>query len=158
MASLQLRRVSDASRTLTPFLPKLPLLLHVAVESAAATSFICKPSSQIKEPSLEVQLVLQSLGGLLLSTNLVSLVFIFRPGFDTTSRLVAASLASWHLWPMRRAWVRLSTAAAGNGAKEKKQPRGGSQDPVVFGGPSVHLAIHAALFISLLGSAIIGNA
>ncbi|KAH7375291.1 hypothetical protein B0T11DRAFT_270041 [Plectosphaerella cucumerina] len=142
--------------TLTPFLSKLPLLLHVAVESAAATSFICKPSSQIKDPSLEVQLVLQSLGGSLLSTNLVSLVFIFRPEFDTTSRLVAASLASWHLWPMRRAWVRLSIAAAGNGVKEKKQTRG-SQDPVVFGGPSVHLAIHAALFISLLGSAIIGS-
>ncbi|KAH6681202.1 hypothetical protein F5X68DRAFT_27515 [Plectosphaerella plurivora] len=140
------------THALTPFWPKLPLVLHVLVESAAATSFILKPSSQIKDPSLEVQLVLQTLGGLLLSTNLVSLAVIFRPGFDNTSRLLAAALASWHAWPMRRAWVRLSVAK-GDRVKQKK----GKEEHVVFGGPLVHLVVHAVLGITLLGSAMFGG-
>ncbi|WYZ35679.1 hypothetical protein EsH8_X_000326 [Colletotrichum jinshuiense] len=87
---------------------KLPFLLHAAIETAAAGSFILKPDTQLPNPSVAAQLVLQSLGGLLMSTNLICLIFAARPVFDETSRLVAASLAFWHVWPCHRAYVRLT--------------------------------------------------
>ncbi|KAF9875940.1 hypothetical protein CkaCkLH20_06386 [Colletotrichum karsti] len=128
-------------------LSKLPFLLHVIIESAAASSFIFKPENQLPGPSVAARLVLQSLGGLLLSTNLICLVFIWRPGFDETSRLVAASLSFWHVWPCYRAYVRLARPAVdGNGSKQAR----------TLGGPAVHLGVHVMLFLLFIGVALVG--
>ncbi|GJD00962.1 hypothetical protein ColKHC_09787 [Colletotrichum higginsianum] len=99
---------------------KLPFLLHVAIETAAACSFILNPASQLPAPTTAVRLILQSFGGLLLSTNLTCLIFVARP-FDGTSRLVAASLAFWHVWPCWRAYVRLTRPDVDGGVKEKNE-------------------------------------
>ncbi len=131
---------------------KLPFILHATIETLAASSFILKPEGQLPSPNLETRLVLQQLGGLLLSTNLICLGCVFKPVFDDTSRTVAASLAFWHLWPMRRAWVRLSKAAD---AKAKE----GQVDPdkvgKTLGGPAVHFAVHLALANMLAGVALL---
>ncbi|TKW57784.1 hypothetical protein CTA1_404 [Colletotrichum tanaceti] len=129
---------------------KLPFLLHVAIETAAACSFILNPASQLPAPTAAVRLVLQSFGGLLLSTNLTCLIFVARP-FDGTSKLVAASLAFWHVWPCWRAYVRLTRPDVDGGVKEK--------DELVrktLGGPGVHLAVHAGLFLLFVGAALLG--
>ncbi|KAF0321526.1 hypothetical protein GQ607_011196 [Colletotrichum asianum] len=116
---------------------KIPFLLHALVETAGASSFILKPQSQLPKPSAAAQLVLQSFGGLLLSTNLICLVFLWRPDFDDTSRLVAASLSFWHVWPCYRAYVRLTDPRVdGTGSGQVK----------TLGGPAVHLEAHAVFF------------
>lgn len=134
---------------------KVPLLLHATVETIAAASFILNPASQLPNPSVEARLVLQSLGGILLSTNLICVVLIKRPVFDDTSRLVAASLAFWHLWPCRRAWVRMNRGSLADDTTGKQAAR--RQAPIMqqtLGGPILHLGVHATLLILLLGSAL----
>ncbi|KAL2760080.1 hypothetical protein ACRALDRAFT_205894 [Sodiomyces alcalophilus JCM 7366] len=118
--------------------------------TAAAISFILHPDSQLTRPvssSPAAHLVLQSLGGLLLSTNLVCLVFLARPGFDDTSRLVVASLATWHVWACRRAWLRLTMYVDedGGGAGCEKAAGPGATSRRTFGGPAVHLGVHVVL-------------
>ncbi|KAF3801735.1 hypothetical protein GCG54_00014951 [Colletotrichum gloeosporioides] len=126
---------------------RIPFLLHALVETAGASSFILKPQSQLPKPSAAAQLVLQSFGGLLLSTNLICLVFLWRPDFDDTSRLVAASLSFWHVWPCYRAYVRLTDPRVdGTNSGQVK----------TLGGPTVHLGAHAVLFLAFLGAAVIG--
>jgi hypothetical protein len=129
---------------------QVPFVLHAIIETLAAVTFIFRPETQVSDPSLETQLVFKLLGGSLLSTNLICLVIAARPVFDQTTRLVAASLAFWHLWPVYRAGVRLA------GTPPQKRP-----DQSTLGGPSVHLAIHLLLFamffwigISMNGAAV----
>lgn len=141
--------------------PKLPFLLHATVETAAAISFILHPDSQLPRPvssSPAARLILQSLGGLLITTSLVCLVFLARPRFDDTSRLMAASLATWHVWPCRRAWLRLTTEIdkAGGGAGREKAGERDTNWRRTFGGPAVHLGVHVVLLASLLGAAVAG--
>ncbi|ROT42515.1 hypothetical protein SODALDRAFT_326676 [Sodiomyces alkalinus F11] len=127
----------------------MPFLLHATVETAAAISFISHPDSQLPRPvssSPAARLILESLGGLLLSTNLICLIFLVRPVFDETSRLVAASLAFWHVWACRRAWVRLTT---------DKVAESGTTPARTFGGPAVHLGVHVVLLGSLLSAAVV---
>ncbi|TDZ25166.1 hypothetical protein Cob_v001978 [Colletotrichum orbiculare MAFF 240422] len=124
-------------------LAKLPFVIHALMETAAALSFIFKPESQLPNPSVAAQLVAKNLGGLLLSTNMMCLIFITRP-FDQTSRLVAASLAFWHLWPCNRAYVRLTQPAVDG--KTDGQSK-------TLGGPAVHLGSHLCLFLAFAGVA-----
>ncbi|GJC81219.1 hypothetical protein ColLi_04057 [Colletotrichum liriopes] len=129
---------------------KLPFLLHIAVETAAACSFILQPASQLPAPSPAARLVLQSFGGLLLSSNLTCLIFVARP-FDETAGLVAAALAFWHLWPCWRAYVRLTRPEVDATGKDK-----GEAVRKALGGPGVHLAVHAGMFVLFVGAALVG--
>ncbi|GKT49638.1 uncharacterized protein ColSpa_09819 [Colletotrichum spaethianum] len=128
---------------------KLPFLLHIAIETAAAYSFILKPANQLPSPSPAAQLVLQSFGGLLLSTNLTCLILVARP-FDETSRLVAAALAFWHVWPCWRAYVRLTRPEV-DGTRTHK----GEVVRKTLGGPAAHLAVHAGMFLLFAGAALV---
>lgn len=130
---------------------KLPFLLHAIIETAAASSFIFRPDSQLPSPPVAARLVLQSLGGLLLSTNLICLVFVSRPDFDETSRLVAASLSFWHVWPCYRAYVRLTLPAV-DGSRGSER----TTMTKTLGRPAVHLGVHAMLFVLLVGAALAG--
>ncbi|KAL0934157.1 uncharacterized protein CTRU02_210956 [Colletotrichum truncatum] len=128
-------------------LSNLPFVLHVIIETAAAASFIFKPASQLPNPSVAARLVLESFGGLLLTTNLICLIFVSRPEFDGTSRLVAISLAFWHVWPCRRAYVRLTNPAVDGKTSDQAK---------TLGGPAAHLAVHFALFSLFVGAAFFG--
>ncbi|KAK1974519.1 hypothetical protein LZ30DRAFT_607807 [Colletotrichum cereale] len=131
---------------------KLPFLLHIAIETAAACSFILNPASQLPAPSPAARLVLQSFGGLLLTTNLVCSIFVVRP-FDGTTRLVAAALAFWHAWPCWRAYVRLARPEVDAMGKDKDK---GELAKKTLGGPGVHLVVHAGTLVLFAGAALVG--
>lgn len=123
----------------------LALLFHVLIEAPASLSFLLNAPKQLREsrPSPEAVLVCQSYGGLLAATNVLCLLLIYRRGstrFDDASAIIAASLALYHVMPIRRAWVRVKTQGAG---------RGWLQQADALGGPYMHLIVHALLLVSL---------
>lgn len=131
----------------------LALLFHVLIEAPASLSFLLNAPKQLREPrpSPEAVLVCQSYGGLLAATNVLCLLLIFRRGstqFDDASAIVAASLATYHVMPLRRAWVRVKTQGAG---------RGWLQQADALGGPYMHLVVHALLLVSLTWAGLQGT-
>lgn len=133
------RHPSSTAQSTTMLLSTAPFLLHTLIETPAALSFILSPTSQLSPCPPEATLILQSFGGLLLSTNLISLIFL-RRNFDETSRNVALAFGLWHLWPCYRAAVRLM----------RKTDE--AQTVKTLGGPVVHLAAHATLHLLFLTS------
>lgn len=122
-----------------------PFLVHFLIETPAALTFILRPSSQVPNPTPSVALILQSFGGLLLSTNLTALVF-FRRDFDDAARLAALAYAFWHLWPCYRAWMRIRGGIDTQGAQGR-----------TLGGPPVHLLCHVVLLLMFLASGMCGS-
>lgn len=123
-------------------LPHLPFLLHDLVATAAGLTFIFRPSAQLQPLSAGGELILHCYGGVLLFTSLISLIFYAR-AFDDTSRLVCLSFAFWHVWPSYRAVVRMQRGIDVQGELGK-----------TLGGPAVHLATHAVLFVMFVASAV----
>jgi hypothetical protein len=126
-------------------LGNMALILHVLIEVPASLSFLLAAPKQLRDPrpSLEAVLVCQSYGGLLAATNVLCLLLLYCRGiaaFDDASAIIAASLAIYHVMPMRRAWVRIKAQRAG---------RGWLRQADVLGGPFVHFAVHALLLVSL---------
>lgn len=124
---------------------KLPLLLHLIIELPAAVSFICKPRAQLPGASVDAVLILNSYGGLLLSTDILCALVLWRDGFDETSVMVCFSLGVYHLFPIRRAYVRLSRGG------------GGGIGTGVLGGPGVHLVAHLVCLVTLLMACVFGT-
>lgn len=122
---------------------KIPLLFHALLETAAALSFTLNPTTQLPAASEEARLILRSYGGLLLSSAVLCAGFAVRPGFDSATRLVAGSMAVYHLFPIGRAYVRLTRRQAKEGR--------------VLGGPVVHLAVHVVAVVGLGLSAVYGR-
>lgn len=129
---------------------KLPILAHLIIESTAALSFLTQPHIQLQDPkpSEEAVLICHSYAGSLIATNVLCGLFLaLRDGesFDSASAILSGSLAVYHLFPVRRAWVRI-------------RKRGGNYKPEekMAGGPPGHLIIHAALFVSLIWSGLHG--
>ncbi|KAL1867301.1 hypothetical protein Daus18300_006420 [Diaporthe australafricana] len=123
----------------------LALLFHVLIEAPASLSFLLSPPKQLREsrPSQEAVLVCQSYGGLLVATNVLCVLLLYCRGisnFDDANAIVAASLAIYHVMPIRRALVRIRMQGAG---------RGFLQQADAMGGPYVHFMVHALLFMSL---------
>ncbi|POS78424.1 hypothetical protein DHEL01_v203187 [Diaporthe helianthi] len=126
-------------------LGNLAFIFHVLIEVPASLSFLLNAPKQLREsrPSPEAALVCQSYGGLLGATNVLCLLLLYCRGintFDDASAIVAASLAIYHVMPVRRAWVRISAQGAG---------RGWLQQANALGGPHVHLMVHALLLVAL---------
>ncbi|KAL8304499.1 hypothetical protein RB597_004343 [Gaeumannomyces tritici] len=140
---------------------KLPLILHILVETAAARSFILQPRSQLpleraRDPAAraEADLILKNLGGALLTTNLVAVALVLRPDdefLDRTGRLIVLALASYHVWPAYRALARIFRPASAAAAVERTP-----KSSAPLGGPPVHLAVHTVCFLGLLGSGLLG--
>ncbi|KAH8903471.1 hypothetical protein BR93DRAFT_187502 [Coniochaeta sp. PMI_546] len=122
---------------------KIPLLFHALLETAAALSFTLSPTTQLPAASEEARLILRSYGGLLLSSAVLCAGFVVRPGFDSATRLVAGSMAVYHIFPIGRAYVRLT--------------RGRAKEGRVLGGPVVHLAVHVVAVVGLGLSAVYGR-
>ena len=121
-----------------------PFHLHIAVECLAGYTFVYRPQTQLQPLPIQARLILECYGGLLAFSALVAAIFCTRP-FDNSSRLVAAAFAFWHLWPSRRAVIRLQQGLQLRGSL------GGT-----LGGPKVHLATHAVLFMGFGMAAMFG--
>jgi hypothetical protein len=121
---------------------QVPFLLHALIELVASLVFITNPASQLPlaalppPAALPARLVVQSLGGAVLSSSLVALAFAVRPvtapaHWDRTCRLVGWAFAFWHVWPCYRAAVRILSGV-----------ERGTVQARALGGPPVHLATH----------------
>ncbi|KAK4217246.1 hypothetical protein QBC37DRAFT_57428 [Rhypophila decipiens] len=104
-----------------------------------------KTKSEATTARKEVDLILLNYGGLLLTSNLISLVFLARPVFDDLAGLVSLCMASYHVWPAWRALTRMRLYAA---AVERNA--GGTGNQKFLGGPALHLVIHLGLLGGLV--------
>lgn len=122
-----------------PDLTHAPFLLHAITDTIGGLSFVLRPDTQIQPLTPAARLVLECYGGLLLFSTFVAVAFCTIPFEGTHCRLVAAAFAFWHLWPSRRAVIRL------------QQQKGGRRPPdrteQTLGGPVVHLSVHGILFM-----------
>lgn len=126
-------------------LAKAPFLLHDVIATTAAVTFIFRPERQLQPLTESGRLILQSYGGCLLFTSLVSLIFLTRPVVDETTRLAALAFTFWHAWPSYRAIVRMQRGIDTKGEMAK-----------TLGGPLTHLAVHTVLFVGFLYTAFSG--
>ncbi|KAK3303281.1 uncharacterized protein B0T15DRAFT_269735 [Chaetomium strumarium] len=137
-----------------PFL-KPALLLHLIIETPASLSFLLAPTAQLPGASPEARLILRNFGGLHLATNLLCLVFLLRKptaagndggDMEQLTAMSCVCLATYHVWPLYRAWARMTGYGGINvGRKQKK----------VLGGPAVHLVVHVACLAALLGGGLV---
>lgn len=81
-------------------------LLHAAIEIPAAINFMLFPSKQLLIHTPHAHAVIRQYALLLLSSVLISMLFISRPA-DDLSRLVAGALAIYHIGPALRSCGRL---------------------------------------------------
>ncbi|KAI6775803.1 hypothetical protein HG530_002561 [Fusarium avenaceum] len=119
----------------------IPFLIHALIETPAAFTFIFRPSSQLQPLPPSAALILQSFGGLLLTSNLIALILIRRP-FDDVARQASLAFSFWHLWPCYRAYMRMNGYAKEEEASTTK----------TLGGPVVHLGVHVVLLTMFLVS------
>ncbi|CAK7240090.1 MAG: hypothetical protein STHCBS139747_001527 [Sporothrix thermara] len=147
-------------------LARLAFLLHAAVETPAAATFLFAPKRQLnpallaspagKTSGAEVVLILQNLGGLLASSVVLSLVMAVWGCTSPASTGVvgaviqsplrggiALALGSYHVFPCRRAYLRRKFSIGATGQQGK-----------TLGGPTVHLAVHAVCFVAFLSAAV----
>ncbi|KAI0169266.1 hypothetical protein GGR52DRAFT_574484 [Hypoxylon sp. FL1284] len=122
-------------------LAKLPFAAHALVETAAALSFIFDPDKQLPGCSVSAKLILRQYGGLLLSTNLICLVILAEPGCTDATRLFAAALGTYHVWPCYRAYARMR-----HGIRVSRKEQS------TLGGPLLHLIVHLACLTMFAGA------
>lgn len=122
--------------------PALPFFLHAAMELLASSTFLLAPESHIPSPSPQATLVSQLLGGSLLHSALLAVIFAFRNVWDDTARRASLAFAIWHVFPCYRAVVRMQTKMDG--------PGGAKREGQLLGGPSVHLFAHGTLLLMFL--------
>ncbi|KAK4229486.1 hypothetical protein QBC38DRAFT_472526 [Podospora fimiseda] len=121
---------------------QLPLIFHLMIELPASISFLLFPQTQLPGASEETILILRNFGGLLLSTNLLVIIFLLYGGHQTLNDLggwILLCLGSYHFWPIWRAWIRIKRMSREGGNKQKK----------VLGGPVVHFWVHLGCLVTL---------
>ncbi|KAI1362258.1 hypothetical protein F5Y08DRAFT_277872 [Xylaria arbuscula] len=122
----------------------LAFVMHAAVETAAAISFIVQPEQQLPGCTPAAKLILRQYGGLLLASSMICMIVVASPGCSANAtRLLAAALGSYHVWPCFRASARL-----------RHQAQYDTHENSVFGGPLVHLLVHSVCLGLFLYAAI----
>lgn len=86
-------------------------VLHIAIEIPAAINFMLFPSKQLQIHTPHAHAVIRQYALLLLSSVLISMLFVSRPA-DDLSRFVAGSLAIYHIGPALRSCGRMSRQKA----------------------------------------------
>jgi len=99
----------------------IAFLLHATIEIPAALIFMLFPSRQLGEYSPHAHAVVRQYALSLLSSVLISLVFMTRPD-DDLSRAVAGSLAIYHTGPAFRSIARLWRLSAQHGGLLLSEP------------------------------------
>jgi hypothetical protein len=123
-------------------LAHIPFILHAAIETAAAWSFVITPEKQLSGCSEAARLILQQYGGLLLSSNFICLAVILHGPLDGTSRWIAFSLGTYHFWPCSRALKRIKYVVQGDSVVK-----------TTLGGPVVHLVVHVFCLAMFMAAA-----
>ncbi|KAL2069576.1 hypothetical protein VTL71DRAFT_14255 [Oculimacula yallundae] len=106
----------------------LAFLIHALLELPASLNFFFRPNEQLLSPAPQAHALIRQYAVLLMSSNIVALIFAFRP-VDETSRRVAGALAVYHAAPLVRAVGRIRASGTGYGKE--------------FGGPWVHALLHS---------------
>lgn len=122
----------------------------------ACLSFLLQPNAQLRDPnpSPEAVLVCQSYAGLLLATNVLCLFCLRSRGldhFDEMGGMLTASLAVYHAFPIRRAWVRIQ-----QGRQRRIEQSDRSREATTLGGPVLHSIVHFLLLLLLAWAALDG--
>ncbi|KAK0120012.1 hypothetical protein ONS95_011430 [Cadophora gregata] len=103
-------------------------LIHALLELPASLNFFFRPNEQLSTPVPQAHALIRQYAVLLMSSNIVALIFAFRP-VDETSRRVAGALATYHAAPLVRAVGRITSHDEGYGK--------------ALGGRWVHAVVHA---------------
>ncbi|KAH7410831.1 hypothetical protein BKA64DRAFT_365152 [Cadophora sp. MPI-SDFR-AT-0126] len=103
-------------------------IIHALLELPASLNFFFRPNEQLSSPAPQAHALIRQYAVLLMSSNIVALVFAFRP-VDEISRRVAGALAVYHAAPLVRAVGRIAS-------KGEEYGKG-------LGGPWVHAVVHA---------------
>ncbi|CZS96654.1 hypothetical protein WAI453_010074 [Rhynchosporium graminicola] len=105
----------------------LAFLIHALLEVPAALNFFFRPNEQLSLPAPQAHAIIRQYAVLLMSSNIIALIFAFRP-VDETSRRIAGALAAYHAAPLVRAIARIASSGGGYGKG--------------LGGPWVHAVLH----------------
>ncbi|CAL3962792.1 unnamed protein product [Diplocarpon coronariae] len=136
---------------MAPALPQtlnIPFLIHVVLETPASLNFFLRPGNQLAAPAPQAHALVRQYAALLLSSNLVALVFAFRD-VDETSQRVAGALAVYHVAPLVRAVGRIGNGTEGErGASRRASGREEAEGGL--GGPWLHAATHACALGALV--------
>ncbi len=113
----------------------IPLLLHILIELPASLNFFFRPSATLAVKQPHAHAVIRQYALLLMTSNLITLIFLFRP-LDDVSRKIAGALGLYHIGPLVRAGCRIwDGEGRGDGG---------------LGGPWVHMGLHAICAGALL--------
>lgn len=118
-----------------------PFILHILVEAPATLTFALFPSSTLSIPQPHAEAVIRQYALLLLSSNVIAAIFVFRDQSVIAGAVlegrVAAALALYHVGPLIRAAVRnRSNEESGKG---------------LLGQPWLHAWVHALCLVALAG-------
>ena len=91
-----------------------PFVLHILIELPAGVAFALFPSATLSTPQPHAHPLIRQYALLLLSTNFIAAVFVFRDretgpvshALSGVERWVAGSLALYHIGPLIRAGCR----------------------------------------------------
>ena len=126
------------------FVTSFPFILHLVIELPAAFAFAFSPSTTLSVPQPYAHAVIRQYALLLLSTNIIAAIFIFRghkactiDNDGLTERRVAGALALYHCGPLIRAGRRIW-----RGEEDKRG---------LSGQPWVHSVAHAVCGLALAG-------
>ena len=112
----------------------IPFLLHILVEVPASFNFFLRPSATLTVQQPHAHAVIRQYALLLMTSDLIALIFIFRP-LDAVSNQIAGALGLYHLGPIVRAAWRIWDGE-----------RRGERE---LGGPWVHVVVHGTCVVAL---------
>ncbi|KAG4417273.1 hypothetical protein IFR04_009563 [Cadophora malorum] len=115
-------------------------IFHALLEVPASLNFFFRPNEQLSSAAPQAHALIRQYAVLLMSSNIVALIFAFRP-LDETSRRVAGALAVYHAAPLVRAVGRVAYQGEGYGKG--------------LGGPWAHAVLHAGA-LGALGWLLVG--
>lgn len=113
----------------------LAFVFHALIEIPAAINFMFVPSKQLGKYTPHAHAIIRQYALLLLVSVLISLTFATRPT-DDLSRMVAGSLAMYHIGPALRSVGRLRQQAA-------------QAKPLLLSEAALYLVVHIACGTSL---------
>ena len=117
----------------------LAFFTHIILESGAACAFFRNPSFTLAQPQPHAHQVIRQYALLLISTNLIAANFLFQQQPSALSSRVAGALALYHLGPITRAALKISSG-------EER----GSRKGELLGGAWLQASFHIIMLVMLV--------